>query len=357
MKFVVHRTTGIDSGKDVYVGTNCNYDYSDLRFTTLDNTPRSYWIESYDADSATVWVKVPSIPTSGTQIYLYYGNSGAESASNGDTTFLFFDDFNETALNLTKWTSFGSPAVAGSVVTIQSPSSAGMYSNYAFNTGHSLLFRAELNHNAVKNGLFAGFYANSPTLERAAIVGGLVSHDYFESYVYYNGASTISNLGNTFEGDYHTWDITRKPNAASVVYAVDNIPIYTGSTNIPKNSDLIRFHTASSSNSIIYLDWICVRKCVDAEPTNGDWGNFEINTIPPTAEFSAAEQSSQAPFTVQFTDLSTGPGIDHWQWNFGDGSLNVTEQNPTHTYESEGFYTVSLTVTNNYGSDSIKKMY
>ena len=46
------------------------------------------------ADSAQIWVKVPSIPASGVKtIYLYYGNPVAPSTSDGDNTFIFFDSF------------------------------------------------------------------------------------------------------------------------------------------------------------------------------------------------------------------------------------------------------------------------
>ena len=41
-----------------------------------------------------IWVKIPEIPASGeTNVYLYYGDSNAVSESNGDATFLLFDDF------------------------------------------------------------------------------------------------------------------------------------------------------------------------------------------------------------------------------------------------------------------------
>ena len=36
--------------------------------------------------------------------------------------------------------------------------------------------------------------------------------------------------------------------------------------------------------------------------------------------------------------------IETWSWDFGDDGSS-TEQNPTHTYENLGEYTVSLTVT------------
>ena len=81
---------------------------SDIRFTTADGTPVSYWIESWDdvSEQASVWVKVPSIPISGTKLYLYYGNSLASSESNGSTTFRFFDDFEDDSPSVGIWSGY-----------------------------------------------------------------------------------------------------------------------------------------------------------------------------------------------------------------------------------------------------------
>ncbi|WP_421908845.1 PKD domain-containing protein [Methanolacinia petrolearia] len=74
----------------------------------------------------------------------------------------------------------------------------------------------------------------------------------------------------------------------------------------------------------------------------------------PVAEFSADFTSGDAPLTVtSFTDLSTGAPTS-WYWDFGDGETS-TGQNPTHVYTWQGWYDVSLTVTNADGSDSITK--
>lgn len=68
---------------------------------------------------------------------------------------------------------------------------------------------------------------------------------------------------------------------------------------------------------------------------------------PPTVAFTAnAFGSCKAPFTVQFTDGSTGEtaGSTTWQWDFGDGQTSQ-QQNPSHTYNATGNFTVKLTVT------------
>ena len=75
-----------------------NYDFSDLRFVDNDEkTELNYWIEEYTIFStATVWVKVPSIPNGEKTIYMYYGNPDASSTTDFDDTFT--KDFDENGL-------------------------------------------------------------------------------------------------------------------------------------------------------------------------------------------------------------------------------------------------------------------
>ncbi len=72
--------------------------------------------------------------------------------------------------------------------------------------------------------------------------------------------------------------------------------------------------------------------------------------IPPESAFKAFPSCGVPPLTIDFTDQSINDPTD-WQWDFGDGNMS-TETNPSHTYNSEGSFTVILTVTNSYGSDT-----
>jgi len=73
----------------------------------------------------------------------------------------------------------------------------------------------------------------------------------------------------------------------------------------------------------------------------------------PVANFTSNVTSGKVPFNVAFTDTSTGIPAG-WIWNFGDGRTS-TIQNPLHTYFKAGNYTVSLTVSNVVGSNTVRK--
>lgn len=74
-------------------------------------------------------------------------------------------------------------------------------------------------------------------------------------------------------------------------------------------------------------------------------------TIPPApvADFVADDTDVTIPTTVNFTDLSTNKPTS-WIWDFGDGETSL-EQNPAHIYDTFSTYAVTLTVTNEGGTD------
>ncbi|WP_141241588.1 PKD domain-containing protein, partial [Methanosarcina spelaei] len=81
--------------------------------------------------------------------------------------------------------------------------------------------------------------------------------------------------------------------------------------------------------------------------------NYITVTAKPVSAFSASPTSGKVPLNVKFTDKSTGSPTK-WKWNFGDGTTS-TQQSPTHKYCKAGKYTVTLTVTNTVGSNTVTK--
>jgi len=77
---------------------------------------------------------------------------------------------------------------------------------------------------------------------------------------------------------------------------------------------------------------------------------IKVSGTRPTAAFSAIPSKPGAGEPVAFTDLSTDDSvIETWHWDFGDGNASAA-QNPSHTYEKAGTYTVTLTIWDDDGA-------
>jgi|GEM_PF-5092435 len=79
---------------------------------------------------------------------------------------------------------------------------------------------------------------------------------------------------------------------------------------------------------------------------DGSNGVVIITYYEPAISFSGTPTEDTAPASVAFTASATeSPTL--WAWSFGDGGSSAV-QNPSHTYDIPGKFTVALTVTNAY---------
>ena len=81
----------------------------------------------------------------------------------------------------------------------------------------------------------------------------------------------------------------------------------------------------------------------------------------PTADFVASATNVTPGTTVTFTDITTGVP-DNWSWSITPGTgwafaggTNASSQNPQVTFNTNGQYTISLTASNSFGSDTETK--
>ncbi|MGA2121410.1 MAG: PKD domain-containing protein [Methanoregula sp.] len=79
-------------------------------------------------------------------------------------------------------------------------------------------------------------------------------------------------------------------------------------------------------------------------------GYIVVGDTVPVTGFSASPTTGTAPLIVGFTDTSSGTPTS-WTWDFGDGTTG-SDENPSHTYSSEGTYSVSLIASNTAGSNT-----
>lgn len=99
--------------------------------------------------------------------------------------------------------------------------------------------------------------------------------------------------------------------------------------------------SSTTKNNLITITGL--EKTASATPT-------PITNLKPVADFTVDQRIGKAPFIVKFEDLSRN-NPTYWAWEFGDGGTS-SEQHPVHVYKYEGVYNVTLTVSNQYGSDT-----
>ncbi|MEU9741194.1 ThuA domain-containing protein [Micromonospora chersina] len=85
--------------------------------------------------------------------------------------------------------------------------------------------------------------------------------------------------------------------------------------------------------------------------------DYVANSRPPVAKLTADKDSGPAPLTVAFSSAgSSGPDgtAIQYAWDFdGNGSVDSTAANPSHTYSTPGRFTARLTVTATNGQTAV----
>ncbi len=215
-------------------------------------------------------------------------------------------------------------------------------------------------------------------------VYGTITGDFTDTYVSDNGYEVLTEVLSTSHPRKTTSQLEHKWNI--------NLPVNTSATFYVEayrtaNSEGDDFTFAYSADDATYINMVTVASTVEQVysatlPTNlsgivyirvidgnRSWDNNSLDAVyvdelyieyssepaPPVAEFAGNPTSGTVPLTVNFTDLSTG-SPDTWSWDFGDGVGTSAAQHPTYEYTAIGTYTVSLTVTNTYGSDGETKI-
>ncbi len=258
-------------------------DCADIRFTDSDGTTHlSYWLESGCNTTATVvWVKIPYLGANESKIiYLYYGNPSATSASNGYTTFDFFDDFDGTSLDTTRWIAHQSNgsitlqngtlrlycATGGSCDWWGGGTQAGVFVesvqsfNYDswFETKVSSVLRSSSSHTGI------GEYGNLDNVSLFGPYGGTeIRLEVIEYDVGYQGKLIFSSTDTSM-----ILSIAHIPAGGSRAYEV-NYGQLSGNNANSLNDDhkLVLFGKNWGGTVDITFDWVRVRKYLNVEPT------------------------------------------------------------------------------------------
>lgn len=184
-------------------------------------------------------------------------------------------------------------------------------------------------------------------------IGGVTVRDYNKTITPFTLTAAVGYTENTTlvsesiaNGVYHL-NMSHMPavnSTGNLSYTTAELNSYGGLGNIQLDSD--------DSEAMVSSWNITNFEIQTGSLTAGQTYEYNISVSVynvPVAEFEAANTIGYHTITTEFTDLSTNSPTS-WLWDFGDGSTS-TSQNPTHTYNAGGYYTVTLTATNPAGND------
>jgi hypothetical protein len=275
---------GVDFGNIVNI-TKARSDFGDIRFTDSSANLLNYWIESVNTGiNATFWVQIAGNLTLTNQtIYIYYNNSIMTNVSNGDSTFLFFDHFDNpsNSLNTTKWSTSGTGTnpVASSKVNVTTSASAGWRrilstSSFGNNTALYMYMRRQDGGQTGSEEEWGFNMSSSPDTNCVCYWASAYYAGVNFDPISLKSGSATSITGNVVDdNNYHIIKMMRA-NSTTNLYQVDNNAIQNISSNIP-TVNLPATLTARMTNDFIEADWLFVRKYVSPEPSHGIWGSEE----------------------------------------------------------------------------------
>ena len=225
-----------------------------------------YWVEHDENGNPldNIWVKVNLTANEPLEFYVYYGSSTAPSYSDGDSVFEFFDDFDGSSLDTSKWVGRGTPTVQNSKVTIDA-TNEDIYSISSYGFGYILEAYADISSSVYGS---LGFH-NSDYL--SSYYFNIFQEDYPNAGL--NSRSYDSSTGNGENyalGTYTGFHILRidRIDSNNVQYYVDDTFVATHTVNPTQSLPVLvsRSDSASSSGSVV-VDWVFVRKYSSTEPT------------------------------------------------------------------------------------------
>ncbi len=326
-----------------------NFDYSqstpggsDIRFTDENDNPLNYWVQYWNTSgTSTIWVKIPTAETN--RFNMLYGDSSLISESNGEATFLFFEDFLGSSLNATKWWSrtdtYSTLTVSGGTVTLytDTPNTFGAGSSLGLSDFEVDWPRQSFGTN-MTNGLSFGMLERGDKVYTVSSAIGTIEDLVVPQRTWFNGeirwlSDSLVQYDNESAILTHT-DSTTTPDG---LYGV-RILTHSGNSglgygysaemrSIVKPGQIGRaLHSYSyhdyqydgSDKTSIEVDWVFVRKCNVLDSIASIETNPIIVSPEPLTYFSPMEGYYAGPYGFE----NTPPGELPIGWAYGipDGS-------------------------------------
>ncbi|MFC1711701.1 DUF2341 domain-containing protein, partial [Patescibacteria group bacterium] len=271
--------------------TKMQSDCDDIRITDVNGKELPHWIEDGNPgcnDASTkIWVKIPSIPTSGAVLYIYYGNPSAKNGEKPDNVFEFFDDFE--ANNMDKWESSIHSIDSYSLTTVTAQKYDGTYGAEAYQTSDGAGRDAVAVHSLGSSGTRVfefKYYDDTSITSGTHMAGGTLGNinvglnigTTANFYSYRCGGSWTATTTARSTG-WHKIKIAYQGASTSKV-TIDGDEYTSGLDSCLTNTGNIAFGTYWSVAEGLYVDQVFSREYAATEPTAGTPGTEETAPQP-----------------------------------------------------------------------------
>lgn len=297
-----------------------DYIYADSRY--MDNTS-TLEFDHWDDNDAATWVKIPFLQNNtNTTIYRYYGCEGLSSTSNGTATFEFFDDFDGTSLDASKWAyNQGSYTVSGSAFQGNGGNSIEWVKTSTYQTPASTVveFRMKPDFSPAdwESGIGIGV-AGEGTASGFVDDSGTDKTIWIADTIWGTGLSD-SNIARSDFNTYHTYGVIMA-NSANRKYMYDLTDGRSHSRTGTKSGYIWLITDSDSASRDTSYDLIYARKYASTEPTISSVGSQE--------EISKVFNYTADPLTAVNTNIADNGGDYYFRKHFTvDDPANLTDMN------------------------------
>ena len=324
--------SGGDADNTVWLDSKCKTDFGDIRFTQSDGvTELDYWIEiKVDSSYASIWVEVDSIPISPNtvNIYIYYNNSEASTTSNGDDTFIIFDECennDDWSVDYTVGTpSWGTTTVDGySVMKIETNAhNERLRLKYDTTTStgrENRRSKLRIKHTNWNSDSYSRIYATR--LSNYDMIYYGTYNDIHRIYSYIDPGAVYDTWNTGHPNGWYLFELWTNTDGKTTAYRdANHIGDATDDGDWAGGSFQFYWNQFNAGTNRAYIDWFFQGKYCDPEPTHTAWGSEEQT---PQLEFPSKLFGAGFNASTPFVSLI-------WSSNYTDEDITLFEiQNST----------------------------
>ena len=248
---------GVDGVGAVCLEGNGQVDFDDVRFTDYTgDTELDYWREEYTASvSATFWIEVTDDLGTYGRTYIYYGNAGASTTSDGEATFIFFDNFNDGTIDTAKWDQHTGTSVEENGY-LELDGTDHIVSDDTHTAGVAVGGRVYFKTVRV----IVGFVNVADWWNDALFFGSQGDYQYSreDTSVTTDAYTFTDETWQVLSIDWYSGDLTKGFEDYGLITTV--------SSNVPSDAMSVYFYTYASDDELLRVDWTYVRKVIVSEP-------------------------------------------------------------------------------------------